>query len=91
MCFSDLDFIVTLGGELTLAHTAVQSLPSINFSHLRLEGQPGDSLGPQLSREAPRSITLFLEGPVRSALIAFPFGLRNATATTGHLLALCMV
>ena len=44
--FGDLDFIVTLGGELALAHTAAQSLPSINLSHLRLEGQPGDSLGP---------------------------------------------
>ena len=44
--FNNLDFIVTLGGELVLAHMTVQSLPSINLSHLRLEGQPGDSLGP---------------------------------------------
>ena len=44
--FGDLDFIVTLGGELALAHTAVQSLPSVSLSHQRLEGQPGDSLGP---------------------------------------------
>ena len=36
--FGDLDFIVTLGGELALAHTAIQSLPSVNFSHQRLEG-----------------------------------------------------
>ena len=46
VCFSDLDFIVTLGGELALAHMVVQSLPSINLSHQRLEGQLGDSLGP---------------------------------------------
>ena len=44
--FGDLDFIVTLGGELTLAHVAVQSLPSANFSYRRLEGQPDVSLGP---------------------------------------------
>ena len=36
--FGDLDFIITLGGELALAHAAVQSLPSINFSYRRLEG-----------------------------------------------------
>ena len=82
--FGDLDFIVTLGG-------AAQSLPSINLSRLRLEGPRGDSLGPQLSREPPHSITLFLEGPVRRAPIAFPFGLRNAAATVGHLLSLRMV
>ena len=74
-----------------LTHTAAQSLPSINLSHLRLEGPRGDSLGPQLSREPPRSITLFLEGPVRSAPTALPFGLHNATATAGHLLSLRMV
>ena len=44
--FGDLDFIITLGGELALTHTAAQSLPSINLSHLRLEGPRGDSLGP---------------------------------------------
>ena len=87
--FGDLDFIITLGGEL--AHAAAQSLPSINLSRLRLEGPRGDSLGPQLSREPPRSITLFLEGPVRSASTTLPFGLRNATATAGHLLSLRMV
>ena len=46
VCFGDLDFFVTLGGELALTHTAAQSLPSINLSRLRLEGQPSDSLGP---------------------------------------------
>ena len=62
--FGDLDFIITLGGELELTHTAAQSLPSINLRRLRLEGPRGDSLGPQLSREPPRSITLFPVGPV---------------------------
>ena len=91
MRFGDLDFIVTLGGELALTHTAAQPLPSINLSRLRLEGPRGDSLGPRLSREPPHHITLFPEGPVRSAPTALPFGLCNATATAGHLLALRMV
>ena len=46
MHFGNLDFIVTLGGELALAHTVAQSLPSVSLSHQRLEGQSGDSLGP---------------------------------------------
>ena len=89
--FGDLDFVVTLGGELALTHTVAQPLPSINLSRLKLKGPRGDSLGPQLSREPPRSITLFPEGPVRCASTAFPFSLHNATATAGHLLALRMV
>ena len=52
--FGDLDFIVTVGGELVLAHLAIQSLPSIGSGYQRLECQPGVSLGPQPSREAPR-------------------------------------
>ena len=36
--FGDLDFIITLGGELALAHAAIQSLPPVNFSYRRLEG-----------------------------------------------------
>ena len=44
--FGDLDFIVSLGGELALTHTAAQSLASINLSRLRLEGLPGNSLRP---------------------------------------------
>ena len=64
MRFGNLDFIITLGEELALTHTATQSLPSINLSHLRLEGPWDDSLGPRLSREPSRSITLFPEGPV---------------------------
>ena len=44
--FGDLDFIITVGGELVLAHTAIQSLPSIDFNYGRLERQPGISLGP---------------------------------------------
>ena len=59
--FGDLDFIVTVGGELALAHLAIQSLPSIGFGYGRLERQPGVSLGPQPSREAPCRLTLSLE------------------------------
>ena len=44
--FGDLDFIVTMGGELALAHAAIQSLPSIDFKYGRLEHQPSVSLGP---------------------------------------------
>ena len=44
--FGDLDFIITVGGELVLAHAAIQSLPSIGFNYGRLERQPGVSLGP---------------------------------------------
>ena len=91
MHFDDLYFIITLGGELALTHTAAPSLPSINLSRLRLEGPPGNSLGPQSSREASHNVTLCPEGPVQSAPTAFPFGLCNAAATAGHLLALRMV
>ena len=91
MRFSDLDFIITLGGELALTHSAAPSPPSINLSRLRLEGPLSNSLGVPSSREASRNVALFLEGHIRSAPIAFPFGLRNAAATAGHLLALWMV
>ena len=37
MRFGDLDFIVMVGGELALAHVAIQPLPSIDFSYGRLE------------------------------------------------------
>ena len=37
--FGDLDFIVTVGGELALAHAAIQSLPSIGLNYERLERQ----------------------------------------------------
>ena len=46
MHFGDLDFIVTVGGELALAHAAIQSLSSIGFNYGRLERQPSISLGP---------------------------------------------
>ena len=46
MRFGDLDFIVTVGEELALAHVAIQSLPSIDFNYGRLERQPDVSLGP---------------------------------------------
>ena len=35
--FGDMDFIVTVGGELALAHAATQSLPSVSFNYGRLE------------------------------------------------------
>ena len=44
--FGSLDFIITVGGELALAHAAIQSLPSISLNHERLERQLGISLGP---------------------------------------------
>jgi len=75
--FDDLDFIVTLGGELALAHAAVQSFPSIDVNNGRLECQPGFSLGPQPSREDSRRITLSLEHSAWSAPTTFPFGLHN--------------
>ena len=56
MCFGDLEFIVTVGGELALAHTAIQPLPSIGLNYGRLERQLGISLGPQPSREDPRRL-----------------------------------
>ena len=45
--FKSLDFIVTVGGELALAHATIQSLPSIGLNHERLGRQLGISLGPQ--------------------------------------------
>ena len=44
--FGDLDFIITVGGELALAHTGIQPLPSIILNYERLERQLGVSLGP---------------------------------------------
>ena len=46
MHFGDLDFIVTVGGELALAHAAIQYLSSIGFNYGRLERQPDVSLLP---------------------------------------------
>ena len=89
--FGDLDFIITLEGELALTHSAAPSLPSINLSRLRLEGPPGNSLGVRSPREVSHNVTLCPEGPVRSAPTAFPFFLHNAAATASHLLALRMV
>ena len=85
MHFGDLDFILTVGGELALAHVAIQSLPSIGFNYGGLERQPGVPSGPQPSRENPRRLTLSLEHSARSAPTALPFGLRNATVTVSHL------
>ena len=44
--FGDLDFIITMGGEVALAHAAIQPLPSIGLDFRRLECQLGISLGP---------------------------------------------
>ena len=44
--FRDLDFIVTVGGELALAHAAIQPLTSIGLDYVRLERQLGVSLEP---------------------------------------------
>ena len=44
--FGDLDFIITVGGELALAHMAIRSLPSIDLNYEILEHQLGVSLGP---------------------------------------------
>ena len=85
--FGDLDFIVTVGGELALAHLAIQSLPSIGFGYRRLERQPGASLNPQPSREDPCRLTLSPEHSARSAPTVFLFGLCNAAATASHLVA----
>ena len=46
VCFGDLDFVITVGGELALAHTAIQPLPSIGLDYERLERQLDISLGP---------------------------------------------
>ena len=37
MRFGDLDLIITVGGELALAHAAIQHLPSIGLDYERLE------------------------------------------------------
>ena len=106
MRFGDLNFIVIVGGELALAHAAIQPLPSIGLNYGRLERQLGISLGPQPSREDPCHLTLSdandmawfsrggslsLEHHIRSASIALLFDLHNAAATIGHLVAQCMV
>ena len=89
--FGDLDFIITLEGELALTHSAAPSLPSINLSRLRLEGPPGNSLGVRSPREVSHNVTLCPKGPVRSAPTAFLFGLHNVATTAGRLLALRVV
>ena len=87
MCFGDLDFIIMVGGELVLAHLTIQPLPSIGSGYQRLERQLGISLRPQPSRKDPRYLTLSPGHSAWSASTAFLFGLRNAVATTNHLMA----
>ena len=91
MHFGDLDFTVTVRGELALAHLAIQSLPSIGSGYRRLERQPGASLGPQPSRVDPRRLTLSPEHPTWSTPIVLLFGLCNTTATVSHLVAQRMI
>ena len=106
MRFGSLDFILMVGGELVRAQTAIQSLPSIVLNHKRFGCQLSISLGPQQSRENQRRLALSNnndvarpsgeghlspEPHVQSTPTAFPFGLRNATATARHLVALRMV
>ena len=87
VCFGDLDFIVMVGGELALAHAAIQSLPSVSLNYGRLECQPDVSLGPQSSREDPCLLTLSSEHSAWSAPTTLSFGLYNAAATVSHLVA----
>ena len=104
--FRNLDFIITVGGELVRAHTAIRPLPPNGLDHEMLGRQLSASLGPRQSREnqhrlaltnddsmvrPSREIHLSPKRHVRSALVAFSFGLCNAAATAGHLLTLCMV
>ena len=58
MRFGSLDLVITVGGELVRAHTAIHSLPSIVLDHKRLGRQLGISLGPQQSKENQRRLTL---------------------------------
>ena len=85
--FGDLDFIVTVGGELALAQAAIQPLPSIDLDYGGLERQLGVSLGPQPSREDPRCLNLSPKHSTRSAPMALSFDLRNAAVTVSHLMA----
>ena len=56
--FGNLDFIITVGGELVRAHTAIRSLPANGLDHERLGRQLGASLGPRQSRENQHSLAL---------------------------------
>ena len=49
--FGSLDFVITVGGELVRANTAIRSLPSTALDHKRLGCQLSVSLGPQQSRK----------------------------------------
>ena len=99
VCFGSLDFIITVGGELVRAHTAIRSLSPNGLDHERLGRQLGVSLGPQQSRENQRRLALSndddmarpsgeghlsSEHHVWSAPTAFSFGLYNATVTACH-------
>ena len=55
--FGSLDFIITVGGELVQANTAIRSLPSTALDHKWLGRQLDVSLGPQQSRKNQRRLT----------------------------------
>ena len=54
--FESLDFVITVGGELVRANTAIRSLPSIALDHKRLGRQLDISLRPQQSRKNQRRL-----------------------------------
>ena len=54
--FGSLDFIITVGGELVRANTAIRSLPSTALNHKRLGRQLDVSLGSQQSRKNQRRL-----------------------------------
>ena len=56
--FGGLDFIITVGGELVRAYTAIQSLPSIGPDHERLGRQLDVSHGPWESREKQHHLAI---------------------------------
>ena len=128
MRFGNLDFIITMEGELAQVSAAIQPLHSVGldaivealeelqlhvsearvprsdkllgFDYRRLERQLDALLGPQPSREDVRCLTfsftnvmvqldrgepLSLEYLTRDVPIVFPFALRNAVRTVGHL------
>ena len=51
MRFGDLDFIITVGGELALAHAAIKPLPSIGLDTV-------DEVVEELQLHAPRACAL---------------------------------
>ena len=82
VCFENLDFIITVGGELVQAHATIQSLPSIGLNDERLGHQLGASLGLQQSEEDQRCHTLSNDNdmarPSREGLLSPKRHIRSA-------------